>query len=57
MVVIGTTKNVEAIDASLRSAGRFDHEISIGIPDEKSRIKILEILTKYFFIEIFLLEI
>lgn len=48
MVVIGTTKYVEVLDTSLRCAGRFDHEISIGIPDETSRVKIFKVLTKYF---------
>uniref|UniRef100_A0A915NTN5 AAA+ ATPase domain-containing protein n=1 Tax=Meloidogyne floridensis TaxID=298350 RepID=A0A915NTN5_9BILA len=31
--VIGTTNRPEILDASLRRAGRFDKEISIGIPD------------------------
>lgn len=46
VVVVGTTRNAESLDASLRTAGRFDHEISIGIPHEKARIQILKILTK-----------
>ncbi|PAV64730.1 hypothetical protein WR25_20563 isoform D [Diploscapter pachys] len=39
--VIGTTSRPDALDGGLRRAGRFDSEISLGIPDEKSRIEIL----------------
>ncbi|CAK5081860.1 unnamed protein product [Meloidogyne enterolobii] len=44
--VIGTTNRPEILDASLRRAGRFDKEISIGIPDCRSRLEILKIATR-----------
>lgn len=37
ILVIGTTNRIDSIDACLRRAGRFDKEISLGIPDELSR--------------------
>ena len=42
--MIGATSRLQAVDPSLRRAGRFDREISLGIPDEKSRAAILGIL-------------
>jgi len=44
ILVIGATSRLQAVDPSLRRAGRFDREISLGIPDEKSRRAILNIL-------------
>ena len=46
VLVVGTTNRPEVLDASLRRAGRFDKEISLGIPDERTREKILEIVTR-----------
>jgi ATP-dependent 26S proteasome regulatory subunit len=46
IVVIGATNQVDSLDIGLRRAGRFDQEIPIGIPDDKQRKKILEILCK-----------
>lgn len=43
--VIGATNRPDAIDAALRRAGRFDREVAIGIPDERSRCSILHVLT------------
>ncbi|CAI5441633.1 unnamed protein product [Caenorhabditis angaria] len=42
VLVIGTTSRPEAVDGGLRRAGRFENEISLGIPDESARMKILE---------------
>uniref|UniRef100_A0A8R1DZQ7 AAA+ ATPase domain-containing protein n=1 Tax=Caenorhabditis japonica TaxID=281687 RepID=A0A8R1DZQ7_CAEJA len=42
VLVIGTTSRPEAVDGGLRRAGRFENEISLGIPDETAREKILE---------------
>jgi ribosome biogenesis ATPase len=39
IVVIGATNQPDSLDIGLRRAGRFDHEIAIGIPDEKQRKK------------------
>ena len=44
--VIGATNRPDALDAALRRAGRFDREVSIGIPDEQSRLRILQVLTR-----------
>jgi len=46
VIVIGTTNRPEVLDSSLRRAGRFDKEISLGIPDERTRTKILELYEK-----------
>ncbi|KAI6189687.1 Nuclear valosin-containing protein-like [Aphelenchoides bicaudatus] len=44
VLVVGTSSRVENIDTALRRAGRFDKEIALGIPDERARIEILEIV-------------
>ena len=46
IVVIGATNRADALDPALRRPGRFDREIEIGIPDEKSRFEILQIHTR-----------
>jgi len=46
VVVIAATNRPDAIDPALRRPGRFDREIEIGIPDEKSRLEILQIHTR-----------
>ena len=43
--VIGATNRPDSIDAALRRAGRFDREISLGIPDEAARARILATLS------------
>lgn len=45
-MVIGATNQVDSLDIGLRRAGRFDQEIPIGIPDDKQRRRILEILCR-----------
>jgi len=42
VIVIGATNRPDALDAALRRAGRFDREIAMGVPDEKSRAHILQ---------------
>jgi len=42
VVVIGATNRPDALDSALRRAGRFDREISMGIPSEGSREQILK---------------
>ncbi|KAI9334561.1 P-loop containing nucleoside triphosphate hydrolase protein [Obelidium mucronatum] len=42
VLVIGATNRPDSLDAALRRAGRFDREISMGVPDENARMRILE---------------
>ncbi|EIM90706.1 AAA-domain-containing protein [Stereum hirsutum FP-91666 SS1] len=44
VIVIGATNRPDALDAALRRAGRFDHEISMGVPDDEGRAQILKVL-------------
>ena len=46
MLVIGATNRPDALDPALRRAGRFDREISLGIPDLAAREKILRVVCK-----------
>ena len=39
MLVIGATSRPDSLDPALRRAGRFDREISVGIPDLKARLR------------------
>ena len=43
VVVIGATNMPELVDPALRRPGRFDREISIGVPDRAARREILGI--------------
>ncbi|GBF93534.1 ribosome biogenesis ATPase [Raphidocelis subcapitata] len=46
VVVIGATNRPDALDPALRRAGRFDREISLGIPTESAREQMLRVLTR-----------
>ena len=46
IVVIGCTSRPETIDSALRRAGRFEREVTLGVPNEKDRVEIMKILTK-----------
>ncbi|MFH1941756.1 MAG: CDC48 family AAA ATPase [bacterium] len=46
VIVIGATNIPNMIDPALRRPGRFDREITIGIPDRNGRKEILEIHTR-----------
>ena len=46
VMIIGATNRPDTLDSALRRAGRFDREISLGIPDEAAREAILRLLTK-----------
>jgi len=43
VVVIAATNRPDAIDPAFRRPGRFDREVTIGIPNEKARYEILKI--------------
>ncbi|MEK6835324.1 MAG: CDC48 family AAA ATPase, partial [Nanoarchaeota archaeon] len=46
VVVIGATNRPNALDPALRRPGRFDREISIGVPNKEGRLNILKIHTR-----------
>ncbi len=46
VIVIGATNRPNALDPALRRPGRFDREISIGVPDKAGRLNILKIHTR-----------
>lgn len=46
VLVIGATNRPDSLDPALRRAGRFDREISLGIPDVSAREKILQVVCK-----------
>ena len=46
LIVIGATNIPQNLDPALRRPGRFDREISIGIPDKEGRLEILQIHTR-----------
>jgi len=41
---VGATNRPDALDPALRRAGRFDREVCLGIPNEKARTSILEVI-------------
>jgi transitional endoplasmic reticulum ATPase len=43
VIVIGATNIPQVLDPALRRPGRFDREISIGVPDRDGRLEILQI--------------
>lgn len=46
VVVIGATNRPNAIDPALRRPGRFDREITLGVPQRAGRLQILKIHTR-----------
>lgn len=46
VLIIGATNRPDALDPSLRRVGRFDQEISLGIPDRNDRALILQVICK-----------
>ncbi|XP_070498482.1 nuclear valosin-containing protein-like isoform X1 [Chironomus tepperi] len=45
VLVIGATNRPDSLDPALRRVGRFDHEVSLGIPDRKARSEILKVIS------------
>lgn len=43
VLVLGATNRPDSLDPALRRAGRFDHEVCLGIPDRDARTKILAV--------------
>ncbi|WP_027364785.1 CDC48 family AAA ATPase [Desulfotruncus alcoholivorax] len=43
IIIIGATNIPDALDSALRRPGRFDREITIGVPDWAGRLEILQI--------------
>jgi transitional endoplasmic reticulum ATPase len=43
VVIIGATNMPELVDPALRRPGRFDREISIGVPNRADRLQILKV--------------
>jgi ribosome biogenesis ATPase len=46
VMVLASTNRPDSLDVALRCAGRFDVEISLGVPDEEGRASILRTMTK-----------
>ena len=46
IIVIGATNRADLLDAALLRPGRFDREISVGLPDLNGREEILKVHTK-----------
>ena len=43
MIVVGATNRVDILDAALLRPGRFDRQITVGLPDRLGRIGILKV--------------
>jgi transitional endoplasmic reticulum ATPase len=46
VIVIGATNIPDSLDPALRRPGRFDREITVGIPSKEGRLDILQIHTR-----------
>ncbi|CAF0748304.1 unnamed protein product [Adineta ricciae] len=46
VIIIGSTNRPDSLDPALRRAGRFDHEIALGIPNEVERRRILTMMCR-----------
>ena len=46
VIVIGATNRPNSLDPALRRPGRFDREITIGVPNKAGRLNILKIHTR-----------
>lgn len=40
VIIIGATNRPDALDNALRRAGRFDREITLGVPDAAARSRV-----------------
>ncbi|MFB6274651.1 MAG: AAA family ATPase [Halothece sp.] len=46
VVILGATNRPNHLDPALRRPGRFDREVTFGVPDSKGREEILQVLTR-----------
>ena len=46
VIVVGATNRVDILDAALLRPGRFDRQITVGLPDRSGRISILKVHAK-----------
>ncbi|MHA1689929.1 MAG: CDC48 family AAA ATPase [Promethearchaeota archaeon] len=46
VICIGATNRIDALDPALRRPGRFDREITFGVPDRNARKEIFQIHTR-----------
>jgi len=46
VIVVGATNRVDILDAALLRPGRFDRQITVGLPDRNGRISILKVHAK-----------
>jgi len=46
VIVVGATNRVDILDAALLRPGRFDRQITVGLPDRLGRISILKVHAK-----------
>ena len=46
VIVVGATNRVDILDPALLRPGRFDRQITIGLPDRRGRINILKVHAK-----------
>ncbi|WP_372891383.1 CDC48 family AAA ATPase [Rhodosalinus sp.] len=46
VMVIGATNRIDSLDEALRRPGRFDRELTIGVPDQAGRREVLGIHTR-----------
>lgn len=46
VIVLAATNRPNHLDPALRRPGRFDREVSFGVPDDRARLEILQILTR-----------
>lgn len=49
VLVIGATNRPDSIEPALRRPGRFDREIALGVPDERARNEIINVVCRYSF--------
>lgn len=46
VIVIGATNRPNALDPALRRPGRFDRELTIGVPNRNGRLEVLKVHTR-----------